>query len=108
MHSPSHPGLCVNPDDGAVTDRIRVKFELRHLGYPALAAGDGSHVNGLGPGKPLAMLAFLAVRGQARRDELVDLLWGEVNETNARNAFRQALHRLRSALGEDILPMDRD
>src|SRR4051812_26342453 len=54
------------------------------------------------------MLAYLAVRREARRDELVDLLWGEVNETNAKNAFRQALHRLRSALGEELLPMDRD
>jgi DNA-binding SARP family transcriptional activator len=98
----------VNPDDGVVADGIQVKFKLRLLGYPALVAVDGNHVTGLGPGKPLAMLAYLAVRGEARRDELVDLLWGEVNETNARNAFRQALHRLRSALGEELLPMDRD
>ena len=105
------PGLhktSVNPDDGAVIQDIRAKFKLRLLGFPALAAPDGIHVTGLGPGKPLAMLAYLAVRHEARRDELVDLLWGEVNETNARNAFRQALHRLRAALGEEILPMDRE
>ncbi|HET9426206.1 MAG TPA: AAA family ATPase [Gemmatimonadaceae bacterium] len=65
-------------------------------------------MTGLGPGKPLALLAYLSVRREARRDELVDLLWGEVSEANARNAFRQALHRLRTALGEDIIPMDRD
>ena len=63
---------------------------------------------GLGPGKPLALLAYLAVRREARRDELVDLLWGKVSETNGRNAFRQALHRLRTALGDDVIPQDRD
>jgi DNA-binding SARP family transcriptional activator/dipeptidyl aminopeptidase/acylaminoacyl peptidase len=56
----------------------------------------------------LALLAYLAVRNEARRDELVDLLWGEVNEVNARNAFRQALHRLRTALGERAIPQDPD
>lgn len=97
----------MSPDDGVVTEEA-VKFRLRLLGHPALTASDGSHVSGLGPGKPLALLAYLAVRREARRDELVDLLWGEVSEANARNAFRQALHRLRTALGEQIIPMDRD
>jgi DNA-binding SARP family transcriptional activator len=54
------------------------------------------------------MLAYLAVRGEARRDELVELLWGEVPEAKARNAFRQALHRLRGALGEEVVPQDRE
>lgn len=98
----------MNPEFGAVTERQAVKFRLRLLGYPAVAATDGSPVTGLGPGKPLALLAYLAVRREARRDELVDLLWGEVSEANARNAFRQALHRLRTAMGEDLIPMDRD
>ena len=84
------------------------KFNLRLFGYPQLSASDGRPVSGLGPGKPLAMLAYLCVRGVARRDELVDLLWGEVGEANARNAFRQALHRLRTALGDEIIPMDRE
>jgi DNA-binding SARP family transcriptional activator len=53
-------------------------------------------------------LAYLTVRGEARRDELVDLLWGDVSEANAKNAFRQALHRLRTALGEDVIPQDRE
>jgi len=49
-----------------------------------------------------------AVRGEARRDEVVDLLWGDMPEAKARNAFRQALHRLRTALGEQIVPQDRE
>jgi DNA-binding SARP family transcriptional activator len=54
------------------------------------------------------MLVYLAVRGKARREELIELLWGGVTESKARNAFRQALHRLRTALGEDFIPQERD
>src|SRR6185436_19889838 len=84
------------------------RYRLRLLGFPAVTTTDGSPITGLGPGKPLALLAYLSVRGEARREELVDLLWGEVSEANARNAFRQALHRLRTALGEHIIPQDRE
>ena len=98
----------MNPDEGVVTGSPEPRFKLRLLGFPALSATDGAPVVGLGPGKPLALLAYLSVRREARRDELVDLLWGEVNEANARNAFRQALHRLRTALGEDVIPQDPD
>ena len=62
----------------------------------------------LGWGKPLALLCYLAIRGAVRRDEIVDLLWRDVDEAKARNAFRQALHRLRTALGDDLIPHDRD
>jgi DNA-binding SARP family transcriptional activator/Tol biopolymer transport system component len=84
------------------------RFRLRLMGFPSISTEDGQAITGLGPGKPLALLAYLAVRREARREELVDLLWGEVAEANARNAFRQALHRLRTALGEDLVPPDRD
>lgn len=83
-------------------------FALEVLGTPTLVADDGRALPGLGPGKTLAMLVYLAVRGRARRDELIDLLWGEIPEAKARNAFRQSLHRLRSVLSERILPQDRD
>ncbi len=83
-------------------------FTLKLLGTPSLSAQGAASVPGLGPGKSLAMLAFLAVRGTARRDELISLLWGEIEEDKARNAFRQSLHRLRSSLGDEILPQDRD
>lgn len=97
----------MNPDDGAVTDGGLTNFKVRLLGFPSVTA-DGAPITGLGPGKPLALLVYLTVRDEARREELVDLLWGEVSEANARNAFRQALHRLRSALGAARIPMDRD
>src|SRR3954470_22179795 len=84
------------------------RFRLRLMGFPSFTNLDGSSLAGLGPGKPLALLAYLAVRREARREELVDLLWGEVTEANARNAFRQALHRLRQGLGESVVPQERD
>ena len=62
----------------------------------------------LGWGKPLALLCYLAIRGDVRRAEIVDLLWRDVDEEKARNAFRQALHRLRTALGNELVPHDKD
>ncbi len=84
------------------------EFRLRLLGSSSLTDRAGTLVPGMGPGKPLAMLAYLVFHPSVRRDELVALLWGDVVEGKARNAFRQTLHRLRSALGEDILPSGQD
>ncbi len=84
------------------------RYSLRLLGSPAIAAQDGRALPGLGPGKSLAMLAYIAVRGRSRRDELISILWGEIPEEKARNAFRQSLHRLRTALGDEVLPQHRD
>src|SRR5688500_16380065 len=82
-------------------------FELVVLGPPTLRDSFGQIPVGLGSGKPLALLCFLVVRGEARRDEALALLWDDVDEDRARNAFRQALHRLRLALGEDLVVGDR-
>jgi DNA-binding SARP family transcriptional activator len=98
----------LNPDEGVPKQPGQGELKLRLLGFPSVVTADGAGLTGLGPGKPLALLAYLVVRGEARREELVDLLWGEVSESNARNAFRQALHRLRQALGESVVPMERD
>lgn len=68
------------------------------LGAPVLESEHGKAVPGLGPGKPLAVICYLSLRGGARRDELVGLLWGDIDEKRARNAFRQTLHRLRNAV----------
>lgn len=54
------------------------------------------------------MLAYLAVRRSVRRDELVALLWGDMPEQAARNAFRQALHRIRKSVGGDSVVADRE
>ena len=83
-------------------------FHLRLFGSPSLKGASGETPPGLGWGKPLALLCLLAVRKEVRRDEVVDLLWRGVDEGKARNAFRQALHRLRGAIGDDVLPQDRE
>lgn len=82
-------------------------LRLTLLGSPGLTDDKGAPVPGLGPGKPLGMLAYLAFQGTARRDELIALLWGDVIESKARNAFRQTLHRLRASLGP-ILSSEQD
>ncbi|MFN8582869.1 MAG: BTAD domain-containing putative transcriptional regulator [Gemmatimonadaceae bacterium] len=53
--------------------------------------------------KSVALLARLAVAspGMARRDQLVGLLWPELDETRARNALSKALHQARRVFGED-------
>lgn len=97
--------------DGAeagAAERASARYTLRLLGTPVVLGADGLPAHGLGPGKPLALLAYLAVYGSVRRDALIELLWGDVTEDRARNAFRQALHRLRTALGESTIPQDRD
>ena len=86
----------------------RVSFRLRLLGPPSLDRVTNQHSVVLTAGKPLAILAYLAIRGPVRREELIALLWGDVPEEKARNAFRQALHRLRAAMGPEAAPTGRD
>jgi DNA-binding SARP family transcriptional activator len=83
-------------------------YQIHLFGQPAAFDQAGTAVAGLGPGKPFALLSYLLVEGDSARDELIALLWGDVPEAKARNAFRQALHRLRAALGENVIPHDPD
>lgn len=57
--------------------------------------------------KRLGLLLHLALgqpAGWQRRDSLLGLLWGELEESKARNALSQALHHLRRGLGAEALP----
>ena len=83
-------------------------YQIHLFGQPAAFDRAGTAVAGLGPGKPFALLSYLLIEGDTPRDELIALLWGDVPEAKARNAFRQALHRLRTALGENVIPHDPD
>lgn len=60
----------------------------------------------LGPGKPLALLTYLALSPgrRASREFLVDLLWADLDPDRGRAALRQILFHLRRLLGEDALP----
>jgi len=82
-------------------------IRLDMLGALALSAADGREVRPvLAQPKRLALLGYLAVesrRGFQRRDRLFALFWPELGQDHARQALRQALYFLRSALGEHVV-----
>ncbi|KXG75624.1 AAA family ATPase [Thermotalea metallivorans] len=53
--------------------------------------------------KAEALFYYLIVNGQATRDELVDLLWGEVEEETAKKNLRHAMYKIRKAFDMDII-----
>src|SRR4030095_15646865 len=50
-----------------------------------------------------ALLAYLAIEGQAPRATLLELLWPDVQREAARNHLRQRLYRLRRAVGIELV-----
>ena len=62
--------------------------------------------------KTAALFAYLALEGPTPRSKIAGLLWPEVDEEKARRNLRQRLHRLKDALGanlilpEDVLQLD--
>jgi len=91
----------------STTPSSNSRFLLRTLGSARLervgAAGEREEL--LGPGKPFALLVYLALspRRTASRDSLVDLLWANAEPERARQTLRQALTQLRHLLGENGL-----
>ena len=82
-------------------------IRFRALGSADLRDDDGNELRAVlsRPGQ-LALLAYLALarpRGFHRRDTLVGLFWAETGQDQARNALRQAVHRLRHELGTDVI-----
>lgn len=58
--------------------------------------------------KPRAIIACLwSQGGQARREQLLDLLWGDRGEDQARASLRQALLQIRKSVGGKLLGTDR-
>jgi DNA-binding SARP family transcriptional activator len=78
---------------------------LRTLGTAGLYS-DGVQEPILGPGKPLALLTYLALAPGRRtsREYLVELLWADLDPERGRNALRQALFHIRKLLGEGAIP----
>lgn len=65
---------------------------------------DGAPVEPSLGAKTLALLAFLRLeRGPHRRESLTALLWGEYEDEKAKTSFRQALTRLRDAVGDHLV-----
>lgn len=56
----------------------------------------------IGPGKPLALITFLALSPgrSASREFLLDLLWADMDTDRGRHALRQTLWQIRQLLGE--------
>ena len=77
---------------------------LRTLGAASLTSGSDRELL-LAPGKPLALLVFMALSPGRRtsRESLIDLLWSDVDPDRARNALRQSLFHLRRLLGDDAI-----
>ena len=76
------------------------------LGTPELLGADDGGRALLTQPRALALLAYLAVSRPGtfhRRDSLVALFWPEQGHEQARSALRQAVHRLRQAIGDDVL-----
>ncbi|WP_132244680.1 tetratricopeptide repeat protein [Marinisporobacter balticus] len=53
--------------------------------------------------KAEALFYYLLVYGQATRDTLVNLLWGEVEEKVAKKNLRQAMYKIRKTFDMDIV-----
>src|SRR5947209_20490447 len=77
------------------------RLELSLLG-PLQVTLDGLPVTAFGTDKTRALLAYLFVEGSHphRRETLTGLLWPDQPEEAARVSLRQALYKLRQALGE--------
>ena len=82
-------------------------IELRLLGGLGLRRADEGGASGIAlQSKRLVLLAYLATapaHTPRRRDSLLALFWPELDQEHARGALRQALHALRSALGENVI-----
>src|SRR5262245_32496808 len=83
-------------------------FQLVLLGSFSLTGPQGPV--DLGSRKLCALLAYMACTGPQpqSREMLTTLLWGSHFEAQARQNLRQALSRLRRALGDDVLASDDD
>jgi DNA-binding SARP family transcriptional activator len=82
-------------------------FRLRTLGSCALIQRDrpdGAEHRLLGPGKPLALLAYCAAHAgtDLPRRQLVELFWADTPPDRRRQNIRQVIYRLRT-LGEAVL-----
>jgi len=80
---------------------------LHLFGPPEVALPHGEPARGLASPKCLALVSYLALEpGPHSREELASLLWGDFPEKAARASLRQALKRIRGAIG-DQLHLDR-
>jgi len=91
-----------------MTDVLLPKYSLKLLGRFELSGPEGPVE--LANKKLAALLAYLACSAPVRqsREKLATLLWGSHFEAQAQQNLRQALFRLRRALGHHALMSDGD
>jgi DNA-binding SARP family transcriptional activator len=80
--------------------------ELFMLGNPILCINDKPLA--FRDKKGLGLIAYLAVNGETNRDKLADLLWSELNQTDARRNLRQRLYELKTKIPSQILSTQGD
>ena len=87
-----------------------VPVRLLTLGTLELEGTSGDLPPGLASGRPLALLAYLALRNGrgATRDDLADLLWEGRDMKAGRRVLRQALYVIRKGLGAGSLETTTD
>lgn len=82
------------------------RFSLHLLGATSLSEHRGGSTESLlGPGKPLALLTFLALapRRTVLREQFIELLWADSDPEMARRSLRQALYQARRRMGDEAI-----
>src|SRR5260370_8260226 len=99
--------LCAYHVGGGMKNVVLRKFRLSLLARFGLTGPQGAVEL---PNKLAGLLAYLACTAPVPqpRQKLATLLWGSHFETQAQQNLRQALFRLRRALGPDALMSDGD
>lgn len=96
---------------GSLTPREPL-IELRTLGRAEAVVGAAGAADArvLGPGKPLALLVWLAsMPGRScTRDQAIDLLWSDMEPEQGRHALRQTIWYLRRRLHDGVIVAKRD
>ena len=94
--TPQRPPAACDPPG----ERVR-RLWCRTCGDLALYRTPSDDSPLMDAGKPLAILVYLALapRQRAGRDHVAELMWPGTDLTDARHSLRQALYRLRQAVG---------
>ncbi|MEP6496190.1 MAG: AAA family ATPase [bacterium] len=100
--------LVINPVSQPQTEARVTLFCLGSASVARIAA-DASVEILFGPGKPLAVVTalLLAPSRTASRERIIDLLWGNHDLAYGRKQLRNALHYLRSSIGQWVIDADK-
>lgn len=85
-------------------------IDCRFFGAPSAVFSEAERRITLLPGKPLALLTYLACApaSSATRSRLVDLLWSDVDLDAGKHALRQTLWYIKRRLGDGVIVAEND